>query len=152
MSRAQGPETWPAAPWTPAVSSIVSRFRDILPASCGASGLYRNVWHEDFLARLPHGSYDRVVLNPPFDLEERDIDHVMHAMAFLKPDGLLVAIMSAGTEWRETKKARAFRDRMKALNAKWQDLPAGSFSPVGTNVNTVILRVWKDGRAQSYWW
>ena len=116
-----------------------------------ASGLYRNVWHEDFLSRLPHGSYDRVVMNPPFDLE-RDIDHVMHAMAFLKPDGLLVAIMSAGTEWRETKKARALRDRMKALNAKWQDLPAGSFSPVGTNVNTVLLRVWKDGRAQSYWW
>lgn len=116
-----------------------------------AARLYRNVWHEDFLSRLPNGSYDRVVMNPPFDLE-RDIDHVMHAMAFLKPDGLLVAIMSAGTEWRQTKKARAFRDRMKALNAKWQDLPAGSFSPVGTNVNTVILRVWKDGRAQSYWW
>ena len=122
-----------------------------LASELQASGLYRNVRHEDFLSRLPHGSYDRVVMNPPFDLE-RDIDHVMHAMEFLKPDGLLVAVMSAGTEWRETKKARAFRDRMKALKAKWQDLPAGSFSPVGTNVNTVVLRVWKDGRAQSYWW
>ena len=74
-----------------------------MPPSLRASGLYRNVWHEDFLSRLPHGSYDRVVMNPPFDLE-RDIDHVMHAMEFLKPDGLLVAIMSAGTEWRGDEK------------------------------------------------
>ena len=44
----------------------------------------------------------------PFDLE-RDIDHVTHALKFLKSDGYLTAIMSAGTEFRETKKAKAFR-------------------------------------------
>lgn len=109
--------------------------------------LYRNVWQGDFLKRSPGRLYDRVVMNPPFD-RERDIDHVMHAMRFLKPGGCLVAIMSAGTEWRETKKARAFRDRMETLDAEWRDLPAGSFSEVGTNVNTVIVRVWKDGRKQ----
>ena len=122
-----------------------------LAAQLQASGLYRNVWEQDFVGRIPTPTYDRVVMNPPFD-SERDIDQVLHALEFLKPDGLLVAIMSAGTEWRETKKARAFRDRMQSLNAKWQDLPMGSFSEVGTNVNTVILRVWKDGSRQSYWW
>ena len=116
-----------------------------------ASGLYRSVTRGDFIGLPPRPVYDRVIMNPPFNLE-RDIDHVMHALNFLKPEGLLVAIMSAGTEWRETKKARAFRDRMTAMGASWHDLPAGSFSEVGTNVNTVIQRVWRDGRAQSHWW
>lgn len=116
-----------------------------------ASGRYRRVWQGDFIAHPPVPAYDRVIMNPPFD-QERDIDHVMHALRFLKPGGLLVAIMSAGTEWRETKKARAFRDRMGKMQAKWRDLPAGSFSSVGTNVNTVIVRVFKDGRQQPWGW
>lgn len=54
---------------------------------------------------------DRVVMNPRFD-RERDIDHVMHAFTFLKLDGCLTAIMSAGTEFRETRKSLAFRELM----------------------------------------
>ena len=123
-----------------------------LAYSLKSSGKYRNVWNGDFLARIPSAEYDRVVMNPPFD-RERDIDHVLHALEFLKaPNGILVAIMSAGTEWRETSKSRAFRDQMASMNAKWLDLPAGSFSSVGTCCNTVLLRVWKDGRKQSHWW
>ncbi|MCY4599890.1 MAG: DUF4942 domain-containing protein, partial [Acidobacteria bacterium] len=76
-----------------------------------ASGRFRRIDQADFLTVRPRPVYDRVIMNPPFDME-RDIDHVMHALDFLKPDGILTAIMSAGTEWRETKKARAFRDRM----------------------------------------
>ena len=110
-----------------------------------ASGQYRRVMQGDFLAHPPKPIYDRVVMNPPFD-RERDIDHVMHAMKFLKDDGILVAVMSAGTEWRETKKSRAFRDYMNGLNASWRDLPMGAFSEVGTNVNTIVLSANKDGR------
>jgi len=106
------------------------------------SGRFRNVVQADFLALQPDPAnlYDRVVMNPPFD-RERDIDHVVHAMKFLKPDGCLVAVMSAGTEFRETKKSTAFRELMGKMNASWRDLPPGSFSSVGTNVNTIILRV-----------
>ena len=82
----------------------------------------------------------RVAMNPPFD-RERDIDHVMHALTFLKPGGVLTAIMSAGTEFRETRKSKAFRALMAEMGAEWSDLPAGSFSSVGTNVNTIILTV-----------
>ncbi len=121
-----------------------------LAAALEASGRYRRVIAADFLALPPSPVYDRIIMNPPFD-RERDIDHVMHAMRFLKPDGLLVAVMSAGTEWRSTKKARGFRDHMATRKASWRDLPQGSFSEVGTNVNTVILRVWNDGRQASYW-
>ena len=123
-----------------------------LAAELRQSGLYRRVVQGDFLEHRPDPGnlYDRVIMNPPFD-RERDIDHVMHAMRFLKPDGCLVAIMSAGTEFRETRKARAFRDRMAKLNAMWRDLPPGSFASVGTNVNTRILRVYNDGHQQYSW-
>lgn len=118
-----------------------------LAASLKASKLYRKVTNADFLACQPDPDnlYDVVLMNPPFDLE-RDIDHVMHAMNFLKPGGYLAAIMSAGTEFRETKKSRAFRDLMQKLKARWEDLPAGSFRESGTNVNTLIVRFYKDGR------
>jgi type I restriction-modification system DNA methylase subunit len=110
-------------------------------------GLYRQVINADFLALQPdpNNLYDRIAMNPPFD-RERDIDHVMHALKFLKPDGFLVSIMSAGTEFRETKKATQFRALMEQKHAQWQDLPAGSFSSVGTNINTLILRLWNNGR------
>lgn len=114
-------------------------------AALRAMGLYAKVMATDFLLVKPDEKYDGVVMNPPFD-RERDIDHVMHALKFLKPDGFLVAVMSAGTEFRETKKAKAFRALMEKMKARWTDLPPGSFSSVGTNINTVILKVWNDGR------
>lgn len=118
-----------------------------LCAALEAEGLYNRVWRADFLTMRPEetGLYDLVVMNPPFD-RERDIDHVVHALRFLKPDGQLHAIMSAGTEFRETKKAVAFRRLViDQLKGGFRDLPPGSFAEVGTYVNTIILRVRKDG-------
>lgn len=89
----------------------------------------------------------RYVPERPKGRRERDIDHVMHALAFLKPDGCLTAIMSAGTEFRETRKSTAFRALMKSMGARFKDLPAGSFSSVGTNCNTIVLTVWKNGQS-----
>jgi len=51
--------------------------------------------------------------------------------------------MSAGTEFRQTSKSIAFRALMSKWNAKWHDLPMGSFASVGTNINTLILVVHK---------
>lgn len=115
-------------------------------------GIYRNVTCGDFLAQEPDPKklYDRVLMNPPFD-RERDIDHVMHALKFLKPGGCLVAVMSASTEFRETKKSKSFRERMDNMKAVFRDLPAGSFSSVGTYCNTLTIRVWADGRMQHGW-
>lgn len=114
-----------------------------------SEGIYNRVTCADFLKVIPNPArlYDRVVMNPPFD-RERDIDHVVHALNFLKPDGCLIAIMSAGTEFRETRKSVAFRDLIEKMGGVWDDLPPGSFAEVGTYVNTRILRVWKDGRRQ----
>ncbi|TBE67450.1 DUF4942 domain-containing protein [Rhizobium ruizarguesonis] len=111
------------------------------------SGIYGRVICADFLALNPRTTdlYDRIIMNPPFD-RERDIDHVMHALKFLKGDGLLVAIMSAHTEFAETRKAVAFREHIAKLNGVFSDNPMNSFASVGTNVNTITLKVWQSGR------
>lgn len=114
-----------------------------------------HVTEGDFLglsdADLP--LFDAVVMNPPFNLG-RDCDHVRHAMRFVKPGGVLVAIMSARTEYAEDRRTAAFR----AAIGKWQsidwdrrfrDLPEGSFAHAGTMVNTVTLAIRRPARDAS---
>lgn len=84
-------------------------------------------------------------MNPPFD-RGRDCDHVRHAYQFLKPGGVLVAIMSARAEFAEDARHKALHalvDEVRRVNyrnsARWDDLPERSFAHAGTNVNTVML-------------
>ncbi len=116
-----------------------------LAADLESQCAYGRVHLADFLAMPPAlhgGSYDRVIMNPPFD-RGRDVDHVVHAWDFVKPGGRLVAVMSAGTEFRTDKKTTAFREFVARERGRFQDLPPGSFSEVGTNVNTVLLTLSK---------
>lgn len=107
----------------------------------------------DFLTMKPASLgelFDVIVMNPPFDLG-RDCDHVRHALQFLKPGGRLVAIMSAGTRYREDKRATSFRALVEKVQARprwggrlddpFRDLPAGSFAHAGTMVNAVTLAI-----------
>jgi hypothetical protein len=118
-----------------------------LAADLEAERIYNRVICADFLSLRPSAfdPYDLVVMNPPFD-RERDVDHVTHALEFLKPGGSLFAIMSAGTEFRETRKAIAFRALVERHGGSFRDLPPGSFRESGTNVNTVILTIRKAER------
>lgn len=103
---------------------------------------YTLVLCDDFLNTTPEGlgEYDKIIMNPPFD-RGRDIDHVDHALDFLAPGGTLVAIMSAGVEFRSDNKGTAFRNRIERMRGNFYDLPHGSFAEVGTMVNTVLLTV-----------
>jgi protein-L-isoaspartate O-methyltransferase len=110
---------------------------------------FTDVLQGDFLQIEPRAQFDRIHMNPPFD-HGRDCDHVRHAYAFLKPGGVLVAVMSARAEYRDDKRHRAFRQIVEQAKPaygwmKWHDLPERSFAHAGTNVNTVILAIRKPG-------
>lgn len=88
----------------------------------------------NFLEVIPSPEFDVILMNPPFYGKHYQ-QHVEHARKFLKPDGRLFAILpvTAVTDHGFVKRERYGRDR-------WEDLPTGSFSESGTNINTGIAK------------
>lgn len=94
----------------------------------------------DFMQWEGAGKFDRIIMNPPFS-NQQDIDHVTHALKFLKEGGKLVAIMSAGVEFRQDKKAAGFRELVERMGGTIERLPDDSFKESGTSVNTVLVTI-----------
>jgi predicted RNA methylase len=96
---------------------------------------------DDFLTIDPtHAAFDRVAMNPPFTkcgLGD-GLDHVLHALKFLKVGGKLGAIMPNGILFREDRRHRAFRDALP-YGTTFTELPEGAFKESGTNVRTVLV-------------
>lgn len=86
----------------------------------------------NFLQVQPDPVFDYVLMNPPF-VGKHYQKHVEHARKFLKPGGALFAILpvTAVTDHGFVTVPKYGRD-------VWQDLPVGSFSESGTNINTGI--------------
>ena len=89
----------------------------------------------NFLETVPTGAFDRVVMNPPF-FGKHYAKHVEHALRYLKPGGTLTAILPASARYDHG-----------LLDGAWSDLPVGSFSESGTNVNTVVLTMHRERTA-----
>jgi type I restriction-modification system DNA methylase subunit len=104
------------------------------------AGAFGETRYADFLSIAPKPRFDRIIANPPFS-QQSDIHHVRHMISFLKPGGRLVAIMSAGTLFRENRLAVDFRAEIAALDGRFEPLPEGSFRESGTMVNTCLLVV-----------
>jgi len=123
------------APWA-AVTCV--EVQGHLAANLATEG-YARVVHGDFLAQTPArlGQFDKIVMNPPFD-GCRDVDHVTHALGFLKPGGVLVSVMGAGVEFREDRKTADFRAEVERRGGHFFDLPPASFAESGTYMNTVV--------------
>jgi hypothetical protein len=79
-------------------------------------------------------------MNPPF-AGQADIEHVTHALNFLKPGGKLVAIMSAGVTFRQDRKAADFRALIWGMGGTIEELPEDAFKQSGTSVRTVLVEV-----------
>jgi hypothetical protein len=86
----------------------------------------------NFLETVPTGDFDRVVMNPPF-YGKHYAHHVEHALRYLAPGGTLTAILPATARYDHG-----------LLEGSWSDLPVGSFSESGTNVNTVVLTMHRE--------
>lgn len=119
---------------------------ELLPENVDAlrvQNLARNFVQADFLAmepgmQAPVGFFDAVVMNPPF-AKQADIKHVMHALKFLKPSGLLVSVMSSSVAFRDNKLTQDFRDLIRARGGDIEALEDGAFKASGTMVRTVIV-------------
>ena len=85
----------------------------------------------NFLEQPPREDFDMVVMNPPF-YGRHYVKHVNHALKFLKPGGILVAVLPATAHYDH-----------QELKGRWEDLPVASFAEAGTNVPTGILTVRK---------
>ncbi len=96
-----------------------------------------DVLHANFLECEPVAKYDHVLMNPPF-FGKWYMRHVLHAFKFLKSGGRLTTILPVT--------ARYDHGLIDAQlpGGSWCDLPVGSFSESGTNINTTVYRVWKQ--------
>lgn len=85
----------------------------------------------NFLETVPTPKYDRVIMNPPF-YGKHYAKHVNHAFKFLKAGGVLTSILPISARYDHG-----------LLEGAWRDLPVGSFSESGTNINTTVLTMRK---------
>lgn len=69
--------------------------------------------------------------------------YVRHACNFLRPGGRLVAVMSAGTAFRENRKAVEFRALVDGCGGSLEPLPENTFAAAGTGVRTVLVAMGK---------
>lgn len=95
---------------------------------------------DDFLKIRPVARFSGVAMNPPFTKcgDGDGLDHVLHALKFLKRGGKLGAIMPQGILFREDRRHRAFRDALP-FGTTFTELPEGSFKESGTGVRTVLV-------------
>ena len=127
IPRAQGRQT--------AVNVVAIEINHTLSKALLASGLAADVRCANFLECDDLGTFDRILMNPPFE-DANDIRHIRHAATLLNEGGRLVAICANGP--RQNKQLRPWVEEM---GGTWEVLEAGTFALSGTSVNTVLLSV-----------
>ena len=113
-----------------------------------ASNAVCSVFCGDFLTVAPHADYDRVIMNPPFT-RLQDTRHVLHALKFVRPGGLLVSVMGNGVTHRSDSGSMQIRDAAKRPGGAIIELAPGAFADSGTNIATVIVVLTVPGAGQA---
>jgi predicted RNA methylase len=114
---------------------------DKLASICEAKG--HTVERCDFLTREVEGEVaDCVLMNPPFE-NRADAAHVGRAYSWVKPGGVLVAVMSASAAHSD--RYAQFREWLEFVGGTMEKLPENSFkdSHCSTGVSTVIVTIHK---------
>ncbi|WP_327385511.1 class I SAM-dependent methyltransferase [Streptomyces sp. NBC_01207] len=99
----------------------------------------RRVTVADFLALPVSARYDRVVMNPPF-AKQLDIRHVQRALRWVRPNGLLVAVMFAGLAFRNNVLAADFRSQVREARGTITPLPDHWFKGIRTVLTVIPVR------------
>lgn len=112
------------------------------PVSAGRTAYQHLTLNQDFLQTKPeeHDPFDVVAMNPPFT-KGQDVEHVTHALTFLKPGGRLVAVMAKSFTFHSGKKYVAFRELLESHGSIVAQLNNGEFKSSGTSIDTVIIRM-----------
>lgn len=95
-----------------------------------------NVIEGDFLEYSPAkgARYLRIVMNPPFT-KNQDIKHVNHAIKWLAPGGILVAIMLGNQD------RKGFQEIVEKYDPEIIEVEHGAFKESGTDVPTLIVKI-----------
>ncbi len=100
----------------------------------------------DFLEYRPTGSYDYILMNPPFTSPSDPlayIAHIEHAWQLLAPGGLLMAIAPGGFAFRNDRRIVNLRSLIEK-HGSWEYLEDGAFKESGTGVRTALIEMRKD--------
>ncbi|MEV6676248.1 SAM-dependent methyltransferase [Streptomyces erythrochromogenes] len=107
-----------------------------------------NVTTTDFLTVTAQPTYDAVVMYPP---HRRDlaIQHVVHAYRFLRPGGVLTALVSLGLQNAASKRGDQFRQLLNRAGylrsldeADFEDGPL--LSPTGLRLSAQLVYLYAD--------
>lgn len=103
------------------------------------------IMEKDFMKCDPFGVvFDAIIMNPPFS-NGQDVEHVVHAMRFLKRGGRCGCIVSPGYTFREGKKWDLFRAMLDANEVILEkELPSGTFKAAGTMIRTRMIVIEKS--------
>ena len=106
-----------------------------------------SVLNANFLETVFTNPFDFVFMNPPF-YGKHYAKHVLHAWSLLAPGGTLVAILPATARYDHGLLDELVKANSGRWSTPWQDLPVGSFSESGTNINTTVLTLHKREEAK----
>ena len=88
------------------------------------------------------GMYDKIIANPPF-ANNQDIIHVTKMWEHLGDGGQMAVIMSRHWQFANDKPSKTFRSFVESVDHDVTILPKGTFKSSGTNVESVMLVIWK---------
>lgn len=88
------------------------------------------------------GMYDKIIANPPF-ANNQDIKHVTKMWEHLADGGQMAVIMGCHWQFASDKPSEAFRSLVESVDHDITALPKGTFKSSGTDVESVMLVMWK---------
>lgn len=100
----------------------------------GQSGKHVVVTNKDFLTAEVACLFTHVVVNPPYQRGQAK-KHIEHAFEFLRPGGILTAIVPANFA--------VFDLEVEISKISSRDIPAGAFKESGTMIATKMIRLVK---------